>query len=72
MFKSQMLTRYYAYNAYEFIFKDPQLVYTGVLASLSSADQQAVYSDAEFGMDSTDKLTFWVYASQNGPTSLAW
>lgn len=72
MFKSEMLTRYYAYNAYEYIFKEPALVYTGVLASLNPTDQQTVYSDPKFGMDSTDKLIYWVYASEQGDTSLAW
>lgn len=32
----------------------------------------AVYQDPLFGMDSTDKLAFWVLASEGGPTSAAW
>jgi hypothetical protein len=72
MFKSQMLTRYYAYNAFQWIFNDVSLVNTGVLASLPAAQQTQVYSDPEFGMDTTDKLTYWVLASQGGDQSLAW
>lgn len=63
MFKSNMLSRYYAYNCYEYIFKDSALVYQGVLAGLSTVNQQAVYTDELFGLDSTDKLAFWVIAS---------
>jgi len=72
MFKSNMLARYYAYNAYEFIFKDSALVYQGVLAGLSTENQQAVYTDPLFGLDSTDKIAFWVIASENGDQSTSW
>lgn len=34
MFTSNMLSRYYAYNAYEYIFDSPALVNQGVLAGL--------------------------------------
>jgi hypothetical protein len=67
-----MLTRYYAYNAFEFIFKSKDLVYAGVLHDLNEQQREQVYMDPEFGMNSTDKLTFWVYASQAGDQSLAW
>jgi len=43
-----------------------------VLAGLSSANQQAVYTDPLFGLDSTDKLAFWVIASEAGDQSTAW
>jgi hypothetical protein len=72
MYTSNMLSRYYAYNAYEYLFDTPALVYQGVLAGLSTADQQTVYYDSKFGMDSVEKLTFWVYANEGGDTSKAW
>lgn len=43
-----------------------------MLAGLSTADQQTVYYDTKFGMDSVEKLTFWVYANEGGDTSDAW
>lgn len=69
MFTSGLLTRYYAYNAYYYIFNTPSLVYTGVLAGLSPADQVTVYTDPKCGMDNPLKLTFWIAANLNGPTS---
>jgi hypothetical protein len=45
MFSSNMVYRYYAYNAYNYIFYDYQMVQQGVLADLSSVDQSIVYED---------------------------
>ena len=67
-----MLSRFYSYNAFEYLFQDESLVKTGVLAGLSAADQTTVYSDPKFGMDSVEKLTFWVYANEQGDQSQAW
>lgn len=72
MFTSNMLSRFYAYNAYEYLFSDQVLVNQGVLASLSAADQITVYTNSKFGMNSVEKLTFWVYANVGGDTSAAW
>jgi len=69
MFTSNMLSRFYAYNAYEYLFNDQTLVNQGVLASLSAADQTAVYTNEKFGMNTVEKLTFWVYANEGGDTS---
>ncbi len=72
MFTSGLLTRYYAYNAYYYIFNTPSLVYTGVLAGLSPADQVTVYTDPKCGMDSFLKLTFWIAANLNGASSTSY
>jgi len=40
-----MVYRYYAYNAYYYIFYDYVMVQQGVLADLSPADQIIVYND---------------------------
>jgi hypothetical protein len=67
-----MLSRFYSYNAYAYLFADQTLVNQGVLASLSAADQTTVYTDSKFGMNTVEKLTFWVYANQLGDTSASW
>jgi hypothetical protein len=72
MFTSNMVSRFYAYNAYEYLFSDQILVNQGVLASLSAEDQTAVYTNSKFGMNTVEKLTFWVYANVGGDTSEAW
>jgi len=72
MFTSSLLTRYYAYNAYYYVFNTPSLVYTGVLAGLSPADQVTVYTDPKFGMDNPLKLTFWIAANIGGSSSTAY
>jgi hypothetical protein len=38
MFKSNLLYRYMAYNAYNYLFYDFQMVQQGVLADLTPAD----------------------------------
>ena len=43
MFTSSMV--YYAYNAYNYIFYDYPMVQQGVLADLSTTDQNTVYTD---------------------------
>lgn len=67
-----MLSRFYAYNAYEYLFQDESLVLQGVLAGLSPVDQVSVYTDPKFGMNTVEKLTFWVYANEGGSSSSAW
>ena len=72
MFTSNLLTRYYAYNSYYYIFQTPSLVYSGVLAGLSPADQVTVYTDPKCGMDNPLKLTFWIQANIGGSSSTAY
>lgn len=43
-----------------------------MLHDLSAANQETVYMEPVFGMNTTDKLAFWVEASQDGDKSLAW
>jgi hypothetical protein len=63
MFNSNMLYRYYAYNAYNYIFYDYAMVQAGVLGDLSPEDQEIVYKDGTFGMNTIGKLIFWVAAN---------
>jgi len=72
MFTSSLLTRYYAYNAYYYLFDTQSLVNAGVLAGLSPTDQIAVYTDPKFGMNNPLKLTFWISANIGGPSSSAY
>lgn len=72
MLTSDFLTRFYAYNAFFYVFNDQSMVDAGVLASLSPADRATVYSDPFVGMDSVSKLAFWVAANIEGPTSAYW
>ena len=69
---SNFLTRFYAYNAFFYVFYDKVLVKEGVLAGLSPTDQDIVYLDTFVGMDTTSKLTYWVAANIEGPGSPEW
>lgn len=72
MFTSNLLDRYYAYNAYVYMFNDPDLVYAGVLASLPAAQQEQVYTDPILGLNEVGKLSIWVLANENGVGSTEW
>jgi len=63
MFTSNMMPRYYAYNAFEYIFNDVNLVFAGVLAGLPADQQIIIYTDPVVGMDTVDKLSLWVKAN---------
>jgi len=69
MWTSNLLNRYYAYNAETFLFNDFTLVSQGVLAGLPSDQQATVYYDPLFGMNDANKLNFWVAVTIAGPTS---
>jgi hypothetical protein len=72
MFNSNMLARFYAYNAYEYLFIDETLVLEGVLAGMPPAQANTVYNEPNLGMNSVEKLTFWVEANIGGSSSYAW
>lgn len=57
------MPRYYAYNAFEYIFNDVNLVFSGVLAGLPTDQQIIIYTDPVVGMDTVDKLSLWVKAN---------
>jgi len=67
MWTSNLLNRYYAYNAELFMFNDFSLVQQGVLAGLPVSQQSTVYYDPVFGMNNANKLNFWVAAAIGGP-----
>ena len=69
MFTNNMIYRFYAYNAYYYMFNDQTLVNQGVLAAFPAASQTLIYQDPNYGMDSVTKLANWFIASQEGPTS---
>ena len=72
MFTSNMEYRYYAYNAYNYIFNDYAMVQAGVIPMLSAADQDLVYNDSQYGMNSIQKLMYWVGAWYGGVGSIPW
>lgn len=72
MFTSNLLDRYYAYNAFVYMFNDADLVYAGVLASLIPAQQVLVYTDPILGLNEVGKLSVWVLANENGVGSIEW
>ena len=66
MFDEDMLTRYYAYNAYFYYFNDTDLVGAGVFgpdSSIAPNQQTAIYDDPRFGMGSPQVLQAWVVAA---------
>ena len=69
MFTNDMIYRFYAYNAYYYMFNDQDLVNTAVLAAFDSDKQTLIYHDPNYGMDSVTKLTTWFVAGQEGKTS---
>lgn len=71
MFTSNMLYRYYSYNAFYYMFNDYSLVRAGVLGDLSDADAATVYNDDLYGMSNITPLTYWVFANQGIGTSYA-
>ena len=69
MFNSNMLTRYYSYNAFFYMFNDYSSVRQGVLADLSDADATTVYNDPLYGMSTITTLNTWVAANEEGAGS---
>ena len=72
MFTSNMEFRFYSYNAFNYIFYDYPLIQAGVLANFSTADQVIVYYDSQYGMDTVQKLIYWVGAWYGGQGSVPW
>lgn len=72
MFTANLLDRYYAYNAYAYMFNDADLVYAGVLAALPTDQQVTVYTDPILGLNEVGKLSIWVLANENGVNSAEW
>ena len=66
MFDQDLLTRYYAYNAYFYFYYDTELLESGVFgmnSSLAPSVQTAIYEDESVGMNSQFKLCYWVRAA---------
>lgn len=57
-----MINLYYAYNAYNYVFSDYELVQNGVLASFNATSQDLIYNDEIYGMSSSSVLLVWVEA----------
>ena len=55
MLDQDLLTRYYAYNAFFYFFNDDNLVEVGVFgqtnSSIAPSDQTAIYDDNIYGMN---------------------
>ena len=63
MYESDILSNLYAYQAYFYLFNDCQQVNQGVLPNFSPEQQDAIYGDYKYGMDTVYKLMIWVIAS---------
>ena len=63
MYESDILSNLYAYQAYFYLFNDCQQVNQGVLPDFSPEQQDAIYGDYKYGMDTVYKLMIWVIAS---------
>ena len=54
MLDQDLLTRYYAYNAFFYFFNDTDLVEHGVFgqknSSIAPSDQTTIYDDTTYGM----------------------
>ena len=68
MLDSEMVTRYYTYNAYNWFFYDDNLVAEGVLAGLNPSDVPTVYSDPFLGMNTIPTLLHWVETAKTNDT----
>lgn len=69
-----MLQTFYAYQAYYYLFNDTSLVKVGVLPNsyFTPTEQDEIYFNSKFGMDSVSKLITWVVATDgpNAPGSI--
>ena len=65
MFDQDLVTRYYAYNAFFFFFQDWQNLEPGVFGNetIAPSDQTKIYEDETYGMNSQFKLCYWVRAA---------
>jgi len=64
---NELEARYYAYHSYYYSFYDQDLVLNSVLKS--TTDPMTIYTDPNFGMDSSRKLYIWVRAMIEGSSS---
>ena len=61
MIDSEMLTRYYTYNALHYFFNDKSAVAEGVLADFNPNDKVTIIEDEYFGLSgSIGTLLHWV------------
>ena len=72
MFSSNMEFIFYSYNAFNYVFYDYPLIQAGMLANLSTADQAIVYYDSQYGMDTVEKIIYWVNGRYGGQDSVPW
>lgn len=72
MFTSDLVNRYYAWNAYNYVMSDSDMVYAGVLGGFDTTTAQAIYTDNFYGLDTVNKVYEWVLANQGGSDSDAW
>ena len=66
MLEEDILTRFYAYNAYFYFFYDTDLVEKGFFGTNSTIEpnqQTAIYNNDLFGLDDQWKLCYWVVAA---------
>ena len=60
MLDSNYIARLYAYNALEYFFNNEDDVKEFVIPTLTPEDQEKVYTDTNYGMNSLDGLTQWM------------
>ena len=58
---SELITRFYAFNAYYYAFNDKTFVTQVILNGISNAD--TIYTDPVYGMDTSQKLFLWFQAA---------
>ena len=56
MLQSDMLSAFYALQAFEYFFYDFELVKSAVLVDFGSDQQSAIYNDSNYGLNSTVSL----------------
>ena len=54
-----------AYQAYHYLFKNKDLTITTVLGGFDQATASKIYSNEVIGMDSVNKLSYWISALYN-------
>ena len=62
IFDSNVMQRYYADNALQFIFNDYSLVQNGVLYGMDPTTQSTIYNDQDYGLSNVHSLSVWVEA----------
>ena len=67
---TELMSRFYAYNAYYYGFYDQDFVLNSVLSGIP--DAESIYTDSVFGLDSSSKIYLWVEALILGTDSSAY